>query len=709
MLTSYASGRNRLPFTSANISVSSDGNLPAQTIYFAIQGKNLAGYNLPSNLVVVNIPSNGKVTIAIPGLNSGEYYKEIILSASTINNENSLVQIASVSVASSQSLVVLENLKDLELSKIVATSNNLPVNPLRGAIRYVNELTKYFQYLPDSIKLVDNINVLPGKWVRIGSFSTTITNFSGQGGANQSVSEVVAETIDAPSYSADGSKGEGIVYFLSNTTTSTLNAGTSVKVSVFVNGENKSTAFDSLLVLEVLGYSNLTTGELDNSIASGEVLFKPNENNLTLTKALNPGNAVALKISPKFTVANVSTIITSNSSVLSVLPYLVIGNTSTYVAGSSIVGDSIHSSSDKMAIVPWTGLSVKKLAGSGTVGGYEISNTPEEIIGGLQSNTLNQYILLASNGSSFSSTTTVEGTVIRAVVGTKEGIGFPSNWSHNIYLSSTNQLVISITYPTSIREDYPDLLIKNNSKGKFNALGVRIYLQAFSNQTIYYTDKLVIPNEQLDTYTLSFSDFVSYNNNEIEIPDNNYFGLFASVIQSIYSINSIGNYPQDSYRVAIAFKYEDTVTSINHSTSLGAIITSTGPLLESFENHIQDFQNPHQVSAEQVGKDLAQWNASFLQDSPVASIAPEQNSLLTWDENIWTPIAALKMLKLQAIGYPPDTNANEGVLFLDATDLKFKVRYPNNGAILTLGAGNSSENSDISNNSNINNNSLLQN
>lgn len=55
------------------------------------------------------------------------------------------------------------------------------------------------------------------------------------------------------------------------------------------------------------------------------------------------------------------------------------------------------------------------------------------------------------------------------------------------------------------------------------------------------------------------------------------------------------------------------------------------------QTHIADGTNPHSVTAAQVGKDTAQWNADELQGSPVATQAPNSGQSLVWTGSEWLP------------------------------------------------------------------------
>jgi len=57
------------------------------------------------------------------------------------------------------------------------------------------------------------------------------------------------------------------------------------------------------------------------------------------------------------------------------------------------------------------------------------------------------------------------------------------------------------------------------------------------------------------------------------------------------------------------------------------------------DGHVDSQSNPHVVTAEQVGNDVAQWNANRLQGNNVAVTTPTDKDLLTWNESqaTWEP------------------------------------------------------------------------
>lgn len=59
----------------------------------------------------------------------------------------------------------------------------------------------------------------------------------------------------------------------------------------------------------------------------------------------------------------------------------------------------------------------------------------------------------------------------------------------------------------------------------------------------------------------------------------------------------------------------------------------------ALDNHLSDFNNPHQVTAVQVGNTNPLWNANQLQGVPISATVPTSNQILVYDanSNLWVP------------------------------------------------------------------------
>ncbi|MGF2034277.1 MAG: hypothetical protein RMZ43_002945 [Nostoc sp. CmiVER01] len=76
-----------------------------------------------------------------------------------------------------------------------------------------------------------------------------------------------------------------------------------------------------------------------------------------------------------------------------------------------------------------------------------------------------------------------------------------------------------------------------------------------------------------------------------------------------------------------------STTASDALTALGAAPSS------NLTSHTSNTSNPHSVTASQVGKDTAQWNANKLQGRVIISNAPTNGQVLTWNSTNdgWTP------------------------------------------------------------------------
>jgi hypothetical protein len=625
MTTTYSSGKLQLTFNSGNVSVvNGSGNLGVTgTYYISIQGRNLIGLNLNSTLVPVTLTTTSTLTITLPSLASGETWSDIVISASTTNNVSTLTQVMVVNSADFNSPVILtsvELFKLTTLARTVANSAALPATPIQGLIRYITNLNYYYEYDEYSTATVDNLTVLTattGRWLRVGAISTYITDTTATDGCDQDV-RTPNLIVNAPSYTCDGSKGDGVTFWLRNEFSTIISSGTRISCTVRLFEEDKSQLFDSLLILELLGYVNLITGVLDASVSSGEVTYQPRSQWLTLPEDLDIGYAAVVRVSPKFTITDLDNNV----------PYL--ANLTTYVTFAptsgiytpGVFGNLIYNEYDKWRIYSDVGLSVIKSKGSGIVNNYELNDISAETITGLSSNTANQYIFLTSNGTSFASTTSsFVSAVKRCVVSTVNGIGTPVSYG-SFALNNTKKLSVTVNYPTSVRSNYPDALIAGSSKGKFNATNVVIYIKNSSN-AVFVTEVNITPSASNDVYVLNYSDFTS---STLATPSSNY-GLYTPLSVTTSTPSNSSTFPTDSYEVFVAFKYTGVVTVIDHSVSELYEITSN--LSELFSTSATVWYSDNGVPSSLIGED-----GSYYLNYDNANIYKKVNDTWSLDGNI---------------------------------------------------------------------------
>lgn len=63
--------------------------------------------------------------------------------------------------------------------------------------------------------------------------------------------------------------------------------------------------------------------------------------------------------------------------------------------------------------------------------------------------------------------------------------------------------------------------------------------------------------------------------------------------------------------------------------------------LAGIDNHVGDTGNPHSVTATQVGKDTAQWNADELQGQAISASTPTEGQVLVHTGGTWTPTTVI--------------------------------------------------------------------
>lgn len=112
--------------------------------------------------------------------------------------------------------------------------------------------------------------------------------------------------------------------------------------------------------------------------------------------------------------------------------------------------------------------------------------------------------------------------------------------------------------------------------------------------------------------------------------------------------------------------------------SVGAL-TAEADLLALFQNHIQDYDNPHRVTREQLGNDDAVWNASRLQNIPVSEDDPTTGQFLSFDGSEWVPtnIVAGGVLITSITGnYTPTNTRADEVILANASTGSITVTLP---------------------------------
>lgn len=597
-----------------------------RTLYFRWQYQNRYGLNLGVISGPFAIASGQKLDVAIPesARLAGEDVHYFVLSASTSSDPTTFRQLAfykgyevdQVTPSTLPYTLTLSRDEHFAIASTVANEAALPTgsNLIPGQIRFVTSLSKFFYYDPESSATIgaDVLGATTGRWLRIGGWDTYVADTTDSDGCDRDLRLLDATTIRVPPYDLSG-PGTPVRYLLFNSRSEDgglVPQSTPINIGVFVDGRDRSQFFSGYLKIVFEGYYRASTGVLDTSLDGAGVTqaYQYEAGNLALPADLPNGYAYAFKIYPEAPAYVLNDLVPQDSTVG--LQFSFLGQSGDFNPAGQLTGDFIAAEYNLRRIVPSTGLTAKALSGSGTIALSSFRNAPQATIAGFTANTANQKVAIDGNGTVAVVSAIATGQAQRALVGTVDGVGQATAFtSSTVTLNSTTRLKVTVTYPTAIRADYPDA-IANSTAGEFNATKVRIYVQPSGGDTITQFDAAIAPSTSQEfvvgavagTLTGSSLPTVAAN-----------FGLYAPEDSDFVAATQTGSsvFSSGAYKVAIAYYYEGTITSISHAQSDGNIPEAVFTLAEL------------QEAAKAVGPYVA--NASSLRDILEANIYPYQS------------------------------------------------------------------------------------
>jgi hypothetical protein len=601
MLLQFANGRSQLP--PPTIAVAAGGtNSVVRSIYFALQGQNVAGYNLLSSIVgPVTIGINQQITITIPSTAhvAGELFSDYVISASLTNTAADFAAIARVPAHDSGGAdislpmsIVLSTDEHFNLSTIVSAPANLPTAALiSGMRRGVASLAYVFEYDALGTQTPNNATTLsaapaPGRWLRVGGFSTVVDSTTGGGGCAQDVRAINEAAIKVSPYACNGQNGVGHRFWMVNDSTEAIPAGLRVMIGVTMGEVPSSGLFEGLLRVIFRGYVNTTDGTVRTAISTGEtmrglnqeVLFENKKTDLLLEDDLQPNEAYALDIYPNLRPEFLNNQV-SNQSLIKVSVALAL-QAGAYVEGGGAQGDSIYPEYDRGLVIPQR-VGAKCFKRSGMVNSRSFLGVASTLILGLQPST-EQFVYINSNGFAYLKTEAkLDTEAIRAKISTLSGVSSPSRWSAPLTVAAGAGIDVTCHYPSNgttgtIRANYPDPLLAGNAQGQFNAQILTLYIRSTvsSVATIKkFTGRLIIDGA---TQTFQISDWsAGVTISTLTTSPSDDFGLFEAVSASVVS-NGVGSIPAGTIETAYAYELDGTqISAISHSRLDGCLLTST--------------------------------------------------------------------------------------------------------------------------------------
>ena len=552
------------------------------TKYLWMQYRNRAGYSLVSTMVTVTVNASEGIQVTVPtparpSPDGTDIHRFVILMSESSNVLNACVvaefdayESDNVSKKALPLSVNLTHDEHFKLSQSVANVAALPSQKIVGTHRQLSDSSAIVRW-----------NGTVWDVAKPQIFNTYTASTTSQYGSAVDLAVVQSDQVLTVNYDVDaGMQSIPIGYAIANTGTSVQTKGTRLGISVFLEGEDAAEAFASSggLTIELVGYVNSTTGVLDTTGEGGsgtmagagvEVPYQGTRTGISLPKDLPAGSSVVIKVR-----LNVTNALLGYKGVygagLRVTPFFY-SDLAQYNPGGALLGSFIASTGGKRRIVPASGLEAKALGGTGQINlpgnfCYVFSDVGTQSVLGLAANTANQKVGISINGVCLVAPTAPNSVVLlRAIVGTLNTVCKPTSWNGSINLDNTKQLKVTVTYPTQVRADYPDV-IASSSEGTFNAGFVRIYVRPVGGGTVTQFEGVITPGVSSQEFTVGSVAGTNIGSGSLPTRATSDLCLYEPNNLSYTSTTVAGSstFSTATCEVAIAFRYSNTVTSINH-------------------------------------------------------------------------------------------------------------------------------------------------
>ena len=605
MAVTYANSRIVLPSSCWSVVASTGGSLSATNLYFSLQTENRIGKNLQLVSSLVSIATNNKVTITINSqakLPTEEIFSYVI-GASTSSVPNTFSQIAKILVTSSTIFpLVLVISRDIFLRTGYITSENpsdIPSADLLHGMRIgYNGTGLVYEYDSlDSTTEVDNQYTLlasTGKRFKArGGFSTYISSVYDVDGSRLDLREENDINPILNSYGTDGGDSASIRLWVDNASGSVA-VGTRITLTVKLNENVKTNLFDKKIRYIFEGIVDLNTCVLRTTLRDGitpleklgiPLVFNSNNPNFALEEELLIGEALSFSFYLNFLGAELNDFI-PEGSIISIYPSFV-SNVGSYVAGGEIIGDCIFSEGGRRRVLPsTTNTGLEVMSGSGLIKNYTFPLLPKTTILGLIPNTANQKVFINNLGNCFLAPTNLpNSSAIRAIVSTASGQTSVTSWSSYVSITQNSNFTLTLTLPTLVRSNYPDLIA--NISTTFIISRYVVYVQKQSNSEVRRFEVNYNSNITNNTFSINLLDWSSgvvVSN----VPSTTNTALDFNLYDLPYFVisNGLGSgFSIGSYRFSIAYAYDgNQVTSISHDTARGCIVELDMPLSQALNN-----------------------------------------------------------------------------------------------------------------------------
>lgn len=551
---------------------------------FYLQFRNRAGYSLFSDPVAFTLAAGQKVSITIPAdaRRGGEHIEEWVIAGTNLSPYNVDARVLAA-IPAFDALgnptplpytVTFSHDDHFKIEASVANDAALPTNKLPGMRRGTNDSGQIKTW--NSIEQTWDIVIPP-------RFTSYVPSAEGLGGSNRDIGLLPDDFqgVLFPDYDSGYSlpvRGRAIGYWLVNDTDFDVPLGTPIEFTFragrYLDWQNK-------ILITPKGFADIATGHLDRTGEGGVGLYDGIDQDfeyqklageIILEKNLPPGRAYYFEITPQFSDTQLGNLVLQGQILTC---YAKFGEeSSTYAPGTQGLGSYIYPEpASRKRIYPSIGhLIAEASPGAGLVKQREFRKSGSEIIIGFAANTANQQVLVTSDGHCLVAASVPPYAVRRAIVGTVDGVGLPTAYQYNLAVDAGKVIRLNITHPTTIRSNYPDVVAGSNL-GDFNASKVYVYVRNLSSGAILQYVQDITPGSQSSSFAIGGLPGTTVTS--LPAPSNS-FGLYTPTSFTATTENVSGFLPAANVEVAIAYYFENTVTSLNHTDGCIAELPSGG-------------------------------------------------------------------------------------------------------------------------------------
>jgi hypothetical protein len=561
----------------------------AGTKHLWLQYRTRAGFSLLSTRQEVAIDTSQRLQITIPGSalpspSGCEIWQYYVLMSNDSDYLNACVvatfpgyEADGITVRTPPFLIELSNDGHFALGASVANAAALssitaPVNGMRRSLDAEGIIVEYDTVLS------------AWKTSKEQLFNTYVGSITGDTGANQDISAMPnTDFIVVPDYgAAEGDISPEVGFWLVNNSSVDIPKGKLIGLTVALGDEDVSTSAGIVggIVTRFRGYVDVATGVLDisgeggvgtmpgvsTSINDQPIPYQGPVRPYSLPKPLPPGSAYYLTVQCSFSQNDLGNR-GINGAFLKFYPNFGADH-AIYTPLAGIFGSLIFATSGRKRIYPGAGLTAIAKEGSGAIamasgGGFIFLNAPEQEISNFAVNTANQNVIISINGLCLVTSTIPETAKLRAKVGTQDGRSNATAWAAPVAVSPGQGIQVAVTYPTQIRSDYPDGAIAGSNEGTFNATHLVVYVREQGQTSITEWEFPISPGATNQTVIVGTTAGTA-TGTSTPTRTNNLFGLYEASTFTPTAVSASTSF-DGNYEVAIALKWENAITSIDHT------------------------------------------------------------------------------------------------------------------------------------------------